>query len=592
MTGREYSQRLLQYFEDMINAQVTQSIYYPRDFRGTRGPGPAPYDGTADIDEFERWLVQLLKFYQSGKMCGRRADFLRVIHVGQYLSGEASEWYEAKVYSVNRDPTIRWTFIEVIRHLFHTFIDESALQLAVQSYYRVRYSESKGVLSYIRELERKAGRLTSRPDEFTFRERFVEGLPERIVDKMIERYDITAEGSTIEQMTTAIRQIEKSSTYGKRIKERRRIHRSHESPDPAHREKAWDRLGKTNSRRRSRSRERRKSHRKEKREEKRTHDQDRPNRDDTRRERKFEPTDRHAGKGKGPNPKVTCFACQQKGHYANDPTCPMYGKREPGPTLRDRPQVRAARAGEEELSSENESEASLRDGSQYSSSNDDESPSTESETETPTPGASADESESATEHPRMNALSTETQEETPDVRYVRAVRAKVTPAVEEHPARASVNRKLDRPNRSKLQETCLAGWMRINGVDALTLFDSGSNTDTISPGFAQISKSQTRKLEQQVPLQLGTVGSRAAINFGVEVPIELGNSKRPKYYFDIVNIDRYDCIAGAPLMRQFGVRLDFREDAIYVGEQRMQALLPDEEAAILRGRQPPKTHQD
>lgn len=285
MTGREYSQRLLQYFEDMINAQVTQSIYYPRDFRGTRGPGPAPYDGTADIDEFERWLVQPLKFYQSGKMCGRRADFLRVIHVGQYLSGEASEWYEAKVYSVNRDPTIRWTFIEVIRHLFHTFIDESALQLAVQSYYRVRYSESKGVLSYIRELERKAGRLTSRPNEFTFRERFVEGLPERIVDKMIERYDITAEGSTIEQMTTAIRQIEKSSTYGKRIKERRRIHRSHESPDPAHREKAWDRLGKTNSRRRSRSRERRKSHRKEK----RTHDQDRPNRDDTRRERKFEP---------------------------------------------------------------------------------------------------------------------------------------------------------------------------------------------------------------------------------------------------------------------------------------------------------------
>ena len=29
MTGEEYSRRLLQYFEDMINLQVTHSIYYP-----------------------------------------------------------------------------------------------------------------------------------------------------------------------------------------------------------------------------------------------------------------------------------------------------------------------------------------------------------------------------------------------------------------------------------------------------------------------------------------------------------------------------------------------------------------------------------
>jgi len=57
MTGEEYSQRLLQYFEDMINLQVTHSIYYPRDFRGTRDHGPEPYDGASDIDEFERWLV-------------------------------------------------------------------------------------------------------------------------------------------------------------------------------------------------------------------------------------------------------------------------------------------------------------------------------------------------------------------------------------------------------------------------------------------------------------------------------------------------------------------------------------------------------
>jgi len=151
-----------------------------------------------------------------------------------------------------------------------------------------------------------------------------------------------------------------------------------------------------------------------------------------------------------------------------------------------------------------------------------------------------------------------------------------------------MNRKLDRPQRSKRQEACLAGWIKVNGVDAFTLFNSGSNTDTLSPAFAQVSNTLTQKLENQVPLQLGTVGSRAAINYGAQVPIELGNAQHPKYYFDIINIDRYNCIAGAPMMRQFGIHLDFRGDAIYVGEQRMHALLPDEEAAILRGRRQPK----
>ena len=114
----------------------------------------------------------------------------------------------------------------------------------------------------------------------------------------------------------------------------------------------------------------------------------------------------------------------------------------------------------------------------------------------------------------------------------------------------------------------------------------------LSLAFVQVSKTLTQKLENQVPLQLGMVGSQAAINYGTQVPIELGDAQHPKYYFDIVNIDHYDCIAGALMMRQFGIHLNFWEDVIYVGEQQIHALLPDEEAAILQGWQPPKAHQD
>ena len=213
--------------------------------------------------------------------------------------------------------------------------------MAVQSYYWVRYSESKGVYSYIWELKKKANRLTSKPDEFTFQERFIDGLPDNLVDKMIDRYDITAESSTIDQMTTAIRKIEKSSTYRKRVRERRRAHRSNESLSPTRRNKKEERSHKDQPRKRSRSRERRRSHRKDRWMD-RTRDRNRSTHDDVRRERKFESTnnrDRDNGKGKGPNPNVTCFKCGQKGHYSRDPACPMYNQQGSKPALRDRPQV-------------------------------------------------------------------------------------------------------------------------------------------------------------------------------------------------------------------------------------------------------------
>jgi hypothetical protein len=143
--------------------------------------------------------------------------------------------------------------------------------------------------------------------------------------------------------------------------------------------------------------------------------------------------------------------------------------------LRDRPQVRAACVGTEDSPSGDEEDDELRDGSQYSSSMDDEYSSFEPESGTPTSGNSGDGSESSTERPQVGATTAEEPMESEDTKYVRAVRAKVAPAVEENPAQSSVNRKVDRPKHSKGQETCLAGWMRVNRVDVLTLFDSGSN---------------------------------------------------------------------------------------------------------------------
>jgi hypothetical protein len=164
------------------------------------------------------------------------------------------------------------------------------------------------------------------------------------------------------------------------------------------------------------------------------------------------------------------------------------------------------------------------------------------------------------------------------------MRDKVVSILKENPSRAAMNTKIDRPRRSKVYESCLATYVEINGMEAFTLFDSGSSADAISPDFAQVSDTRIYTLDKPILLQLGTVGSRASINYGVRTSVELASRKEEKYYLDVVNIDKYDAILGAPFMRKFGIQLDFDSNSIVVGSTTIRALLPEEEATLLKGR--------
>ena len=53
----------------------------------------------------------------------------------------------------------------------------------------------------------------------------------------------------------------------------------------------------------------------------------------------------------------------------------------------------------------------------------------------------------------------------------------------------------------------------------------------------------------------------------------------------MVNIDCDDAILGAPFMRKFRVCLDFRSNSVIIGETVVGALLPGEEAVLLKGRE-------
>jgi hypothetical protein len=66
-----------------------------------------------------------------------------------------------------------------------------------------------------------------------------------------------------------------------------------------------------------------------------------------------------------------------------------------------------------------------------------------------------------------------------------------------------------------------------------------------------------------VPLQLGTVGSRSKINFGLFTSFEIGKAIG-NHYFNVVNIDRYDAILGTVFMRKHSIVLDFERDEVHV----------------------------
>jgi hypothetical protein len=69
-------------------------------------------------------------------------------------------------------------------------------------------------------------------------------------------------------------------------------------------------------------------------------------------------------------------------------------------------------------------------------------------------------------------------------------------------------------------------------------------------------------------------------------------------YFDLVNINHYDCIIGTPFMNMYGVCLNFGMHTICVTSKEIKAFSFDEEQAYVnkkhyksRGRKPPPKKQ-
>ena len=124
---------------------------------------------------------------------------------------------------------------------------------------------------------------------------------------------------------------------------------------------------------------------------------------------------------------------------------------------------------------------------------------------------------------------------------------------------------------------CLATFTTVGGHQVWTFWDSGSTMTGIMPLFVDMVKMTVFPLKNPHILQLETVGSRAAVNFGTYVEVAMHGLSHQEY-LDVANFDCYDMIIGTPFMRSHKVALDFEHDVVHVGQKSIPAtkvLVPD-----------------
>ena len=95
--------------------------------------------------------------------------------------------------------------------------------------------------------------------------------------------------------------------------------------------------------------------------------------------------------------------------------------------------------------------------------------------------------------------------------------------------------------------------------------------EAISPEMVQIVHLKVYQLTEQIPIQLGTKGSKSQINHGTKACIKIGTVEN-YHYFNVINIDRYDVIIGMVFMKQHGIVLDFENDQVRMRGKNLYAL--------------------
>lgn len=571
---------------------------------GTKPPShtqkPDKWSGGQDVDKFDRWLHALMRWLRINQFSVPAREEECITLIGLHLDGEAAVWFDEEVEEAGDDR--RWTFLRVVIGLYDRFVQPTAIQDATEEFLATEYSPTTGVRGFYDALERTAKRMIHPPDRYMFRRQFVLGLPAFIREKMVDR-GYNAERHPITDLYSVALQAEESRIMAKHYAHAASANKARNHPGPtvtvAKADKPTQppvsrtatrgyvpRLFSSGARRQNQADPAAGQPAPTSYPRAPPAGATKPNTPQIAGPPARNPLGRGNG-GHFDTTKAKCYACGNVGHISTDPKCPKYGQPrlnvarvEDGADVADARDSHVEDVDGSPTTAYNEAvdEGGL-EGSQYSSPDDENGYDRYYDAAEETVHVGLMNVDVPDDEVRVFSMrtmnparkgDTSVMEDSTDLR---AIRPKYQPS----------GQPLDRPKRAKITAKSISQYVVINGVRAYTLFDSGCTTDCMSPDFARVAKVRYGYLKDVIPLQLGTVGSSASIQFGAYTRASFGTIES-KEYFDIANIDRYDVILGTPWMHKHGVSLDFANRVIRIGDGSYSSLTEGEESTEMARR--------
>ncbi|KAG6898963.1 hypothetical protein C0995_007599 [Termitomyces sp. Mi166 len=459
---------------------------------------------------------------------GDDIDQERIFMLHEFIDGEVWNWFRCHVLHTNWDKQ-DWTFKEVLIELYNRFVNAATMQEAHEAFRTAVYDMQMGVQTFYNKLVGHAQNMAVYPDEFTIQETFLDGIPAEMHHVLICDNNLSPEVNTVTKFLAYAIQYEQSACTATHYDQRSSHHaQGHHQPVKC-RLSTGQKLGQGPT-------------------------GDAPvTKENQYALRAGQPGPRGVWDGlpRSNPPKVSLPKVAFGGNAGHKPT--------------PEAQVRAAHTTAANSDAESNAEEN-----QEELVNDKEVPPEVEEPE-------VDDDAESVHIERDKYVTVDVYD---NEYYARDDNEEHLFALTEHQGDKHVRMrhitlqkaadKLQRPQYTPQEKECLVTYVEVNGHPAWMLWNSGSTTTGIMPQFAHVNEIHVHELSEPLMLQLGTVGSRTMVQFGVEVRIKaLGHLM--KEYVDIANFNCYDMIVGMPFMHRNQVILDFITNEVIVNGMPLKA---------------------
>jgi hypothetical protein len=557
---RVLNQRLNRRVGDVPSTQYVKTL--------SASTRPPEYEGDDDLPTFMEWFQNLMTFLEIHQLVSRRADRQRVLVCGSALTGKAAHWYNLHYQRGGAEPSFR----EIIHILADRFITPAASIRAQNNFERVKYSLQSGIRAYISDLEILSAHMFQQIDEYSLRRHVLEAIPPKIRNDLMDHKGLSTTTSTLSAWVEAIERREHELLERSAFNEaatarvpnpRTRLTASRNLTSPPVRVATTSTPTPRNS------------------------------------ERPTITPNRVTPRQMVPQADLKCYACGQKGHFRGSKDCPMTPRAV-------RLNVMATDDAQEELAETGE-QTELDEpfeGIDY-----DGDPDTGIEYEDNEYGAIIASIQLDDEQDAVNLAIATTDSAEGDTSLahdlVRSVKEQYELRGSGQPSRPTgrppkqlkadakkswasnpnVRYAHTLPGGRAINRQGLSTIVKVDGIEAYTCFDSGSELDAISPDFTRAAGIDQVARADTLKVRLGTKGSSSATSYEAKPELDFGN-RTLGHPLDILNLDRFDVLLGSPFCNQYKVVLDYSNRTIRFGNTTLKALSRDEEATMRRkGRQ-------